>query len=64
MRFKAFCISPHPGEIEVKPLVLCKECKHYTEHTEHPRAWVCDLTEWVHGGDWFCADGEKGEDDG
>ena len=31
MRFKAFCIIPHPGEIEVKPLVLCRECRHYCE---------------------------------
>lgn len=59
MRFKAFCIIPHQGEIEIKPLVLCKECKHYAEEMD---VFYCKLHGWWRGGDWFCADGAKGEE--
>lgn len=39
-------------------LIRCKDCIHYTEM---PGKWECDLYEWVHEGDWFCADGEREE---
>lgn len=58
MKFKALAIIPHPGEIEIKPIVLCKECKHFTEQKG---VCYCKLYGWWHGGEWFCADGEKGE---
>ena len=70
MKFKAFAIIPHPGEIEIKPLVRCMECKH-AHMTITGECKYCDmqkddegfLIEVYHDGDWFCADGEKGEDD-
>lgn len=52
MKFKALCIIPHAGEIEIKPLVLCRECRY----------WYCGCTkghDCPDGGYWFCADGEK-----
>lgn len=58
MKFKAFAIIPRKDEIEIKPLVLCKECKHFALGQGY-----CKLHGWCTRGDWFCADGEKGEDD-
>jgi hypothetical protein len=61
MRFKAFCIIPHAGEIEIKPLVLCKECKYFDGGERFcMHIGICIKP------DWFCADGEKEEtaDDG
>ena len=42
--------------IDVLPLVLCKDCKHY-------KGGKCFYTMRRHGleDDWFCADGEKKE---
>ena len=59
MKFKAFAIIPHPGEIEIRPLVLCKECRYYDGEGTCMKIGIAMLT-----GNWFCADGEKGEDDG
>lgn len=42
------------------PLVRCGECVHYTLR---PGKWECDLYDWVHEPDWFCADGESTEGD-
>lgn len=61
MKFKAFCMIPHAGEIEIKPLTLCKDCKHFSEVNGEGE---CKLYGWRADGDWFCADGEKAEDDG
>lgn len=51
MRFKALTIIPHNGEFEIKPLVLCKDCRHY----------YCGCTKGhdCPNSDWYCADGEK-----
>lgn len=50
-------------QMDVLPLVLCKDCKHWDEgHSEE-----CDNSDSVcfHNGwckpDWFCADGERKE---
>ena len=76
MRFKALCIIPHPGEIEIKPLVLCKECRWW-----HDDGIMTTCQRHVGNGypaDCFCADGDmrktrlyqygtitwEGEDDG
>ena len=56
MKFKAFAIISHPGEIEFKPLVLCKECR-FLDCVGCVLGNGCSA-----GGDWFCADGEKRED--
>lgn len=56
MKFKAFAIIPRKDEIEIKPLVLCRECRYY----------YCGCTmghDCPDGGGWFCADGEKEEND-
>jgi len=44
--------------LEMKPLVLCKDCKHW-DSEEHS----CNIKiGWFAcGADWFCADGEKGD---
>lgn len=63
MKFKAFCIIPHPGEIEIKPIVLCKECRFFDCGgcvLGYHSSLICECEA---DGDWFCADGEKREDD-
>ena len=42
--------------LDMRPLVLCKDCKHYKDGK-------CFYTMRRHGlkDDWFCADGEKRE---
>ena len=40
--------------LDMRPLVLCKECKHYSEGECRIKAG------WFHvEPDWFCADGEE-----
>ena len=41
--------------ISWKPLIRCKDCKWNNGYTG------CDKYLIPHGGDWFCADGEKRE---
>lgn len=62
MKFKAFAIIPHTGEIEIKPLVLCRECKWWDDRWSKCERWLPSLTMKTPG-EWFCADGEKGEED-
>lgn len=59
VKVKAFAVIPHPGEIEIKPLVLCKECRWWN-------GIVCEngIIRVQRDGNWFCAGGEKGEEDG
>lgn len=59
MRFKAFCLIPHPGEIEIKPLVLCRECRWWKTHGATSEGWL-PCMEMHTRPDWYCADGEKG----
>lgn len=57
MKFKAFAIIPRKDELEILPIVLCKECRFFD-------CAGCVLGHNCHAdGEWFCADGEKGEDD-
>jgi len=62
MRFKALLMVPHDGEFEIRPLVLCKDCKHFDGDEELPFG-NCMEMEICTTPNWFCADGEKGEDD-
>lgn len=50
MKFKALCIIPHPGEIEIKPLVLCRDCRWWN-------GIVCEngIIRVPREGDNFCA---------
>jgi len=41
--------------LEMKPLVLCKDCKHW--HDEHDGH--CTINDIFTTPDWFCADGER-----
>ena len=51
-------------EVETKPLVLCKDCKHCFLYDEgNVQFNVCDLLHnKVQPDDWFCADGEMKDD--
>lgn len=70
MKVDAFAIVPHSKnkgtevELEIMPIVLCKDCVHYGETQmgkprKENRRYVCD--DFNPDGDWFCADGRKKE---
>lgn len=71
MEVKAFAVIPHSDvkgvsvEMEIKPIVLCKDCKHWfspDDGRDDGRAHNCDLDALCRPGNWFCAGGEmKGE---
>lgn len=47
-----FAVLEKDGAMEIKPLVMCRDCKH----------WYAGCTkghDCPDGGKWFCADGEK-----
>ena len=43
-------------------VVRCKDCKYY-RFKEKWREWECDLTGYDMGENWYCADGERMDDD-
>ena len=43
--------------IDMRPLVLCKDCKHYNR--EGWASQLCVLNEITTTDNWFCADGEQ-----
>ena len=45
----------------MQELVRCKDCKGSTDFTDDSklRGWKCRWHGGFHGGDWFCADGER-----
>ena len=45
--------------LDMRPLVLCKDCKH---GIGDENAFVCGLKQLTAGMDWFCADGKRKED--
>jgi len=50
-------------------LVCCKDCKYWLPmnrfHSDyHPGRGECELNCWVRDFNWFCADGERRDDDG
>ena len=51
--------------VDAVPVVRCKDCK-FSTHSWN--GWDCinpnDRTRGGEDGDWFCADGERREDDG
>jgi len=44
--------------LNLRPLVLCKDCKHYSWHTDS-----CDHIGGIVSKYFFCADGERRTDD-
>lgn len=45
-------------------LVRCKDCKHFNDmKCSYPERGTCDLWNMLHWGDWYCADGERRDDD-
>ena len=55
-----------------QPVVRCKDCEHATMTSDGKMCKYCamdtddfgDQREVYHNADWFCADGERREDDG
>lgn len=51
-------------------IVRCKDCKHRTEemynycNNPNDKRYVCQINDLAKKPDWFCADGERGSDDG
>ncbi len=48
---------------EVRELVRCKDCKHRSKETytrfDGKEVYVCQINDVAKKPDWFCADGEK-----
>lgn len=49
-------------------IIRCKNCKHWLPMNRfdpdyHPGRGQCELNCWVRDFDWFCADGERKDDD-
>ena len=69
MKAKAWCMIPHSRnkgteiEIEMKPLVLCGECKYWKDSGADATFWL-PCQEMSTQPDWFCANGEeRGKDE-
>ena len=70
MKAKAWCMIPHSKkdgvEIEMKPLVLCEDCKFFDTDNGDTSGLTgfCPNTGCNVSIKWFCADGEeRGEDE-
>ena len=49
----------------VIPVVRCKDCEHYyytDNRVPEERIWVCGNDGWNRSPDWYCADGERREE--
>ena len=46
-------------EIDMQPLVLCKDCRYWNRFEEEPEKGACGCYHGIHNGDWFCAEGEE-----
>lgn len=63
MKAKAWCMILHSRnkgtlpEIEMKPLVLCGDCKYWKDNGENSTHWL-PCQEMSVPQDWFCASGE------
>lgn len=66
MKAKAWCMIPHSKkdgiEIEMKPLVLCGECKYWKDNGADATCWL-PCQEMSMPQNWFCASGEKRSED-
>lgn len=63
-----FCIKDS-SIIDAVPVVRCKDCRNWDTswkpHSYEPLCprYYCAITDLVTTGDWFCADGERKDDD-
>lgn len=57
MKAKAWCMIPYSREIEMKPLVLCGDCKYWEDNGENATHWL-PCQEMSVPQNWFCASGE------
>lgn len=63
MKANAFVmILKRDGEIEILPLVLCKDCKYYEDGGKKCSHWL-PCQEMSRPRDWFCASGEAMEEE-
>ena len=66
MKAKAWCMIPHSKkdgiEIEMKPLTLCCECKYWKNSGTDATFWL-PCQEMSTQPDWFCANGERKDED-
>ena len=51
-------------QMDVLPLVLCKDCKHQNWVNAETGCIVCKIGRGTNAPDWFCADGEEKEGGG
>ena len=58
----AFAIIPRKDEIEIMPLVMCRDCKWWKTHGATSLRWLPCMDKHTFP-DWYCADGVKGEED-
>lgn len=49
--------------LDIYPLVLCKNCKHGEVHADSLYRCAYHFQIGLHEPDWFCADGEKRDED-
>lgn len=63
MKAKAWCMIPRKEEIEIKPLVLCEECKFWDVEETITGKRFCRQIGCCVLAKWFCADGEQKEGD-
>lgn len=54
--------------VDAVPVVRCKDCKFRDVTGKYPVCWLdsadpCELTRNADEDDWFCADGERRDDD-
>ena len=46
-------------------VVRCIDCKHWKSTVDsHPERGICKMSHMFHWGGWFCADGERIEENG
>ena len=56
--------DPQPQKEDLVPVVRCKNCKHRFKDGDNVRFNVCELNHnKVQSDDWYCADGERKDDE-
>lgn len=55
--------------VDAVPVVRCKDCKHWTQEDDDSPDWVCNKFSigdslMYTAPEWYCADGERRDEDG